>query len=302
MQYTRERHGLTIVECLVVTSVAAAGVCCAAVLAGAGPGRSGRPDAAAEDAIQVRQIVQSLTIFASGNDDSYPLPSDFDLFDTTVASPGREKDTSANIFSFMVYIGALRAVECISPLEVNKSIEVDHDYALENPPTAVDPANALWDPGFSVDFTGEGTGNLSYAHLQPAGDRLRSWMNSFSPLEPVISNRGPETVSTDQDARRDRDRITIANQGSNTHKFLPPRNAWVGHVGYNDGRVEQESSQMPDVGVGTGAWPTYLRDDGVRRLDALFLDESDDPIDINTLLGVFTEAGAEPEDFEGIWD
>src|SRR5215831_18923604 len=68
-----------------------------------------------KDSTQVRGIHQGMVLALPQNDDSYPLPSRLDKGDTTVAAQGREKDTTANIISILIYNGFVGPELCVSP-------------------------------------------------------------------------------------------------------------------------------------------------------------------------------------------
>jgi len=260
-----------------------------------------------KDSTQVHGIIQSLVAWTNSNQGDYPLPSLIDASDQTVGEKGRAKDTTANIFSLLIYHGNISPELCISPMESNwSSIHTDEDFEYEAPKKAVNPANALWDPAFSADFTGGKVGNFSYGHLQPSGTRskpagtdlaateptgrLRAWRDTFSTTEAIVANRGPEITSVAADYAP-----TLKNKSSNTLLIHGGRRTWEGNIGYNDGHVEFETSLRP-----TGS----VRFDSAtgERWDTLFFDEPDDVNQSNAFLGIFTTAGEKPSEFKGIWD
>ncbi len=105
--------------------------------------------------------MQSLIVWASNNNGSYPLPSQLDVANMTVAEKGRAKDTTANILSLLIFNGHISTEMCICPDEANKRIANFEDYEYSNPKKAVKPQEAMWDPAFSTDFT-KGKGNWSW--------------------------------------------------------------------------------------------------------------------------------------------
>ena len=236
---------------------------------------------------------QGLVLWRQSNSDEYPLPSLIDLKDETVAAQGREKDTTANIFSMLIHSSFITPELCVSPLETNPAIRVHETYAFSEPPAAVNPKKALWDPAFSVDFTGGKTGNLSYAHMLPADERLeRTWMNTFDASQAVVGNRGPEIKGfTTQGGTRT---YTMPKK-SNTYLIHGGKTTWEGNIAYNDNHVNFETSLTP-------AETTYKDATGAKQRDCLFFDETDDPSGINNFLGIFTKAGATKAEYGATWD
>lgn len=271
---------------------------------------------------QIRGITQSMIIWASNNQGSYPLPSAIDTADATVAEKGRAKDTSANIMSVLIWNGSISPELCICPAEVNKQIRAYEKYEYTMPKKAVKPNDALWDPAFSVDFT-KGAGGLSYAHLQPSGDRvekpdpkdtkrttttltgrLATWSDTYSSTEAILGDRSPEieSVTVEGDgAKGSQYTVKTKIDNSNTLKIHGAAGSWEGNVAYNDGHVMFETTLRPNPSKDV-QWARYTTKDGTKRLDTHWYDESDDADATNLFLGIFTTAGKDPKDFRGIWD
>lgn len=307
MQIT-SRRGFTLIECAAIVCVAGAALACFSAVQpedGVSPMRKAAWEA--KDKSQVRVTVQALTIMLGATGQTaYPLPSTMDAADATVAEKGSAKDTTANIFSILIWNGAIATETCISPAEVNESIRQDDDYTFDRPPTAVKPTHAMWDPAFSADFREEKTGNLSYANLQPSGGRVGAWKGGreHAALEPVVANRGPEiaAVTPGEDGRPD---VRLAKEDSNTLRIHGPEDSWEGMVAYNDGHAARVDSLRPTVtktADGKPTWINYKDAEEKEHLDVYFFDEQDNPKRDNFFLGIFTKAGAEPEDYEAIWD
>lgn len=246
-----------------------------------------------KDSVHVRGIHQGMVLWAQSNQDAYPLPSRIDINNDTVAAEGRAKDTTANIFSILIYNNYFSPELCVSPAEVNPAIRVDENYAFCEPPTAVNPKKALWDPAFSADFTGGKTGNFSYGHMVPANERLeKTWKNTFDASQAVLGNRGPLIVGMGgSGATRD----YKAAKKSNTFLIHGGRKTWEGNIAYNDNHVGFETSVAPEL-------TTYKDTAGAEQRDCLFLDEADDPSRINNFLGIFNTAGATKAEYGAIWD
>ena len=244
------------------------------------------------DAVRVRGIMYGMTLWSQQNGDSYPLPSAIDLDDTTVAAPGAEKDTSANIFSLLVYNGYLPVELLVSPLEVG-NIDKDEDYETDQPRAAINPDKALWDPALTADFTGEAPGNISYAHISPVGARAAHWTGADpSATRPVIANRGPQITSVTQGA--DGPEPVLANPRSNTLRIHGPAGSWEGNIGFQDNHVDFHRALAPEP-----IW--YTTSAGARAADVLFYDEPDDPAGANAFLTITIPAAGVPGGTP-IWD
>lgn len=293
-----QSRGFTLIE--VAASLAAlAAVGAAGAIATSQPREDARK---VKDSQQVRGIHQAMVVWAQNNQDVYPLPSAFDKSNDTVKEVGRAKDTTANIYSMMVFAGFISTELLVSPVEKNPAIEVDEDYGFEAPKAAVKPKTALWDPSLAADFTGGKKGNVSYAHLQPAGKRMDRWSNTFSTTEPMVGTRGPEikSVSKNGDGA-----VTpkLANPASVTLQFYGGGAAWSGWTAHNDNSVHFSDRTIED---GKPIKPklhyTYSDAAGKERPDIWCYDESDDADSGNTYLGIFTKAGERPKDYGAIWD
>ncbi len=260
------------------------------------------------DETQVLAIHKVMSVWASSHQGTYPLPSRLDMAGMTVKEQGAEKDTTANIFSVMIYSGLVSTEICISPTEVNPNIKEAADYEFDSPKAAVSPANALWDPAFSADFTSKKGGNISYAHLQPCGKRLSMWGTTPSPgwvLDPILSNRGPEigSLTPNPDGSVT---ATPKNPASNTFLIFGRSTTWQGFIAFNDGHVDFVTQLAPSAAQVSGLlWRTYdatIAGKTVPRPDVFFCDEPDDANAANSFLGIFIKAGPKPTNFVPIWD
>ncbi|MCC6322646.1 MAG: hypothetical protein IT438_14550 [Phycisphaerales bacterium] len=277
-----------------------------------------------KDSTQARGIMQSLVIFAQNNKGSYPLPSALDAANATISLPepagekaapsAASKDTTANILSILIFNGMISPELCVSPAESNKRIKKMEDYQFTNPAKAAKPADALWDPGFSADFTKRTGGNVSYAHLQPSVNRRKMWADTFSATEAILGNRAPhiDGVSSDDQGNYT---VRIPGEKSNTYRIHGDPKTWEGNIAFNDGHVNFETSLAPrkpvaaEEGVPASSWATYAAKDptapgkSVGRLDCWFYDEPDDSGDgANIFLGMWVQAGEKAAAFKGIWD
>jgi len=241
------------------------------------------------DSMQLRMMVQSQTLWTESNGGRFAFPSDVDVNNTTVDEAGRTKDTTANIYSLLIYNGLLTPEMLTSPVE-RGNVEKDDDYELASPSTAVKPASALWDPAFRADFTGRLPGNASYAHAVPHPLDGGPWQGAFSETRPVFSNRGPYINGVTYKANGDIDTID-SDRHSITNRFYGNRRTWSGHIAYNDNSVlfETDLAPLARTSSNTKADPP----------DLIFFDE---PTPGNALLSIFTTGGDTREDFTAIWD
>jgi hypothetical protein len=287
------RRGLTIVELIVVVVVLIMVLVIAAFLIlPAFPRRPHGGNRLLKDSMYVRGIHQAMVMWAQNNRDEYPLPSNVDVENTTVAEEGRAKNTTANIMSMMVFNGSITPDILVSPAEVNERIRWYENYEYDNPSRAVRPADAHWDPGLRADFTGEGGGHISYAHLLPAEHRLAKWGNTFIATEPVVGTRGPEITA----ARRLGNGAvapTFAKARSNTFLLQGTKDRWKGNIAFNDNHVEF----LFELSNGT-----YTNAAGQETADLIHYDEPDDPSELNHFLGIFIRAGEKRSEFKAIWD
>jgi type II secretory pathway pseudopilin PulG len=286
------RRGFTIIEMVVVLLAI---VLIILILLPATGGSRSNPQL--KDATQVRGIGMAMYIWAGNNDGKYPLPSLIDVNNATVPELGRAKDTTANIFALLVDDGSITAELLISPLEVNENIVAFEDYETEAPAAAVDPENALWDPAFTADFTAEGGGNFSYAHLIPVGKRLDMWTATSKADEAILSNRGPEMAAVN----RTNGEVTtqFANPDTNTILFAGSKRSWAGNIAHNDNHVTFSGdlyAHNKKVSKEVDHRPLA----GTEDHDVLFYDEQG--FESNLFLGIFTSAGETKEDYTAIWD
>src|SRR6478736_6361381 len=101
MKSWKWRRGLTVIEVIVV--VIAVVLLIGILLPVMTQARRG-PHHSSESSY-IRGIHQGMVLWAQNNKDVYPLPSLVDVKDDTVAEKGREKDTTANIMSLMIFNG-----------------------------------------------------------------------------------------------------------------------------------------------------------------------------------------------------
>jgi hypothetical protein len=213
----------------------------------------------------------------------------------------------------LVYDNYLTPELMVSPVETNPTIELCTTYAYTDPPKAVNPKKARWDPAFSANFTVTGKGNASYAHAMPFGGRLSGpWNNSFNSKDAVVSNRGPEIKSVEYNQENTRATMTLASPKSRTlHFFNAGFDArkegdpvlWRGNIAYNDNHVDFVASKYGEGQVVTEADVGSFRfAEERKRPDLMFFNEDTNPKDDNQFLGIFTSAGKARSDWKTIWD
>lgn len=290
-------RGFTILDALLVVAIAAVIVAFAVPVL-----QNARHESrVSNDAKQVRGIHQGMIVWVQGNNDDYPRPSRVDRRNYTVAEEGKAKDTTANIYSIIVFSGTVSPPLFVSPLETNPNVVPCTTYQFDHPSMSVVPDRSLWDPAFSTMLDGSRPGNASYAHLQPSGDRIHRYANSFNANEPIIGTRGPEIASVDRHADGS---VTphLTNPSSNTLRFFGRGRGWSGNMAFNDNHVELFKDWIVPGRPFAPTRGTYASSDGTKRADLWFYDEPDDPKAANNYLGIFLKAGETPADFKAAWD
>ena len=308
------RRGFTLTELTTVLVLGGMGGCRGAVAMGLQPepeekpAVSGDPEAARAEkerislakqlkcATQVRSIHQGFIVFANNNRDRYPLPSLVDLGDDTVRERGAEKDTTSNLFSMLIYFGAVSPEMMVSPAESNDKVKVYEEYEYDAPKRAVNPQAALWDPGFSADFSDGNTGNTSYAHLILSKSRHDLWkLGKFDATLPVVGNRGPKVTAVTYKGEPDALKAEPQVSGkSKTFAIHGSPDAWEGNIAFNDNHVEFLTEMTHKR--------TFKLEPEGERPDVLFFNEELDPTDTNIFMGIFTHAGPSTRNFRAIWD
>jgi hypothetical protein len=266
-----------------------------------------------KDATHIRGIHQSFVLFAQNNMDRYPLPSALDISGDTVAGTPESKDTTANIYSILVYQNFLTPELLVSPVETNKQIEVYGKYSYTEPAKAVNPRKALWDPSFSGDFTGTAKSHASYAHAMPWKGRLDGpWSNSFDSSQAVVCNRGPEIKDVAYNEQNTEATMLLANSKSRTLHFFDaseePRKdddpvLWRGNIVFNDNSLHFRTSKYGDGQTVTEKDVGMFRfSEERKRPDLAFYNEDPNPKEDNQFLGIFLTSGKARSDWKSIWD
>lgn len=243
-----------------------------------------------------------MVLWAQSGRDEYPLPSFSDTGNYVLSvDDATQKDTTANIYSLLIFGNYFSPELLVSPSEQSPDIQIDTDYNFTSPPSALNPSMALWDPAFSADFTDGKIGNTSYAHHIPASDRRSRWASTLQSDQAIVGNRGPE-VSAVHLAKSTRP-IPQFNIPSNsvTLQIHGGRTTWEGNIAYNDNHVNFETNVFSDNAVyketppTPGAMPRKIP-------DIFFFDEPNAVNNDNAFLSIFTKAGPTTKDFKPIWD
>ncbi|MEE9296362.1 MAG: hypothetical protein V3W34_15565 [Phycisphaerae bacterium] len=201
------------------------------------------------DQAQVKEIHQSLIVFARELDGSFPLPSLIGLADET--DEDFSLNHTANLYSLLVMRHYLTPQLLVSPTEPSGNILPKDDYAFD----AFDPTNGVhWDPSFVMHIDDYQIGaNSSYAHAAMVGDRRANvWRDTMDAAMPVFGTRGVRNGVGPGHPDYDR---------SLTLEFFEPYRKWVGNICFADNHTEILDTFFPEgltFDDGSGAKPDNI--------------------------------------------
>jgi prepilin-type N-terminal cleavage/methylation domain-containing protein len=247
---------------------------------------------------QVRGIMQGNVIWAQSNGDKYPLPSDLDKANNTVAAQTDPayKDNNKNIMSILIYNGYIPTEMCVTPAEANGNIKAYEGYQFNSPQSAAasDKSLALWDPAFrAIGGTGTGVdtsqgvstntaGGCSYAINIPFAGRKARWGNTFTATEVAVGNRGPVYEANGSGATLTwKLKADGTGTGSNSLLIHGSRTTWEGNLGFNDNHVDYVTKPDPEAVTFTF---TGLPAGSRTQPDNVFVNERDDTRVVDTSL------------------
>lgn len=274
-QSSKTRHGVTLVELLVVISII--GILMAVLFTAMAPAQRAAKELQEKE--NLRQIHGGFKAFAASHENHNPTPGlirrgmrDFDgdgQGDRFVDGSGPE-DASQNdhgaMLSLCIMNNLFEPVQLVSPNEPSPYVYAltDYNYNIYGQVDDEDRPHR-WDPIFSNHLLGQGTGgnpgcNNSYAIMPLAGERRRdNWDRQGGSTFPLLGTRGPENG--------DSAHIYLPDGGGSptsiTGQLLATPGAWRGIQAFADGHTE----------ISDGFYPvqlTYRHSNGTDVPDNIF--------------------------------
>lgn len=233
-----KKRGFTLIELLVVVAIIALliGLLLPALA------KARRNAASMKDKTQIREIHQSMLVWAEDNKNRLPLPGLIDrLVDpyTGQQLPGRgpedtTKNLSAPLFSTLIALEFFNPDIAHGPTEVNPVFveDEDYDYSSYDPSPSVDQ---YWDPDFLADA--QNGSNASYFHMALCGRRKKDkWRNTQEAGDPIMSTRG--TQNGEIDGANYTESQTLNLHGADRQ--------WVGNIVFNDNSAATIDNFFPN--------------------------------------------------------
>ena len=217
-----------------------------------------------KDSTQVKEIHQSMLVWATNNGGRLILPSwidrlpDPDLGDIPgMGDEDMAHNHSANVYSAMVAASLVNTDILLSPAESNQIVREKFDYNED----AYNPANdQYWDATFRMEIDDPAAGaNCSYAHAVLCGDRKSvKWRDRTDATYPIMGTRGTGGAYTAGG------RVGNGGQLNGDEYDLSPtlemhgaKRQWTGNVCFADNHTETLETFFPtltahDTGTGVG--------------------------------------------------
>ena len=233
-----KKRGFTLIELLVVVAIIALliGLLLPALA------KARRNAASMKDKTQIREIHQSMLVWAEDNKNRLPTPGlidrQIDVY-TGQNLPGRGlEDTTVNLtgplFSALIALEFFNPDIAVGPTETNPLVreDEDFDYGAYDPSPSVDQ---YWDPFFTADLMADS--NVSYFHMAICGRRKKDkWRNTQEAGDPVLSTRG--TQDGEIDGNLYNDSLTLQLHGADRQ--------WVGNIVFNDNSAATIDNFFPN--------------------------------------------------------